>query len=319
MLIRDGNTHYPAEQQEWRFFKGALDIPPFFIVIDGSGEITLDAIDWMSMQGTPLIRLRWDGQFASIVTAGGQAASTECVLWQKSLREHPEKRLAFAIDLIRRKVENTTVTLESHVPRSRIWNRAYKNVSVRAEWLGKRPPKTLEELLGIEGSVANDYFRAWSGIPLKWKVAKRYPIPEDWQTYTSRAANRVGTRQNYRATHPINAMLNYAYGVITARAHVQLIADGYDPAIGVLHDNRARRGAYPPFALDHIEPLRPIADRAILQIITSETLTGADFSVQDDGVCRLNPELARRVAKLTTEISASSGSKVVTLSETKDG
>src|SRR6516165_2801426 len=45
LLVRDGNTHYPAEQRERRFFNAALDIPPAFVVLDGSGNITLDAID----------------------------------------------------------------------------------------------------------------------------------------------------------------------------------------------------------------------------------------------------------------------------------
>ena len=75
LLVRDGNTHYPADRREWRFFKSALDIPPAFIILDGSGEITLDAMDWLATQAVPLIRLRWDGQFASIMNSGGQAAS----------------------------------------------------------------------------------------------------------------------------------------------------------------------------------------------------------------------------------------------------
>ncbi len=80
LLVRDGNTHYPAEKREWRFFNGALDIPPALVVVDGSGEITLDAIDWLATQRVTLIRLRWDGTFASIVTTGGQAASSDKVL-----------------------------------------------------------------------------------------------------------------------------------------------------------------------------------------------------------------------------------------------
>ena len=39
-------------------------------------------------------------------------------------------------------------------------------------------------------------------------------------------------------------------------------------------------------------------DRGILNLIDSTTFTGAGFVIQDDGGCRLNPELARRVAQL---------------------
>jgi CRISPR-associated protein Cas1 len=71
-----------------------------------------------------------------------------------------------------------------------------------------------------------------------------------------------------------------------------------------MHDRESDRGSYPAFALDHMEPMRPVVDRAVLRIVRDETLTGAHFSLQHDGICRLNPELARRVAQLALEFSA---------------
>ena len=298
LLVRDGYTHHPADRREWRFFCGALDLPAALVVLDGSGEITMDAIDWLATQRVPLIRLRWDGQFTTVVGAGGQAASTEKVRWQEDTRLNPRKRLEFALGLIREKAWATVGTMNEHVPRSRAWERAYKNIEARALWLEQRPPRTIGELLGIEGIIASDYFRAWSGVKLKWRAAKRSPIPEDWRKYTSRAALRDGPRRNYRATHPVNAMLNYAYGVLTARTQIKLISEGYDPTIGVMHDKEGARGTYPAFALDRMEPMRPVIDRAVLQLVNTTTFTGADFSIQHDGVCRLNPELGRRVAQL---------------------
>jgi CRISP-associated protein Cas1 len=60
LLVRDGNTHYPAKERQWRFFPGALDVPPSIVVLDGSGNVTLDAIDWLATQRVPLIRaLEW--------------------------------------------------------------------------------------------------------------------------------------------------------------------------------------------------------------------------------------------------------------------
>lgn len=116
-----------------------------------------------------------------------------------------------------------------------------------------------------------------------------------------RTALRTGKWLAYRATHPVNAMLNYAYGVLTARTQMRLIAEGYDPLIGVMHNEDKSRGTYPAFALDHMEPMRPVVDRAILHLIDTVTFTAQDFSIQHDGVCRLNPELARRVAQLAME------------------
>ncbi len=74
--------------------------------------------------------------------------------------------------------------------------------------------------------------------------------------------------------------------------------EGYDPLIGVLHDQKGdyRKDNTPSFALDLMEPLRPVVDRAVLKLIAEETFSWADFQLQSDGVCRLNPELARQVA-----------------------
>jgi hypothetical protein len=57
-----------------------------------------------------------------------------------------------------------------------------------------------------------------------------------------------------------------------------------------------------------------VIDRAVLNLIDAVTFTGADFSTQHDGVCRMNPELARRVAQLTLQ-SLQTGPGSVTVIE----
>jgi len=285
-----------------------LDIPPALVVLDGSGNITIDAIDWLARHRVPLIRTRWDGQFAAIVTSGGQAASASKVHWQQQTRDKPHARLAFATDLIRQKAQNTLVTLDGFLPRGLLWDRACKNIESRARSLKDNPPRTFATLLGIEGSIAGDYFRVWSGLSIKWKPLKRHPVPGDWNSYRSRVALRHGIRlradgggYNRGATHPVNAMLNYAYAVLIAQTQIRLIVEGYDPTIGIMHEKKALRGINPGFALDHMEPMRPVVDRAVLQIVETVTFSGADFAIQHDGVCRMNPELARRVAQLALD------------------
>jgi CRISPR/Cas system-associated endonuclease Cas1 len=76
-----------------------------------------------------------------------------------------------------------------------------------------------------------------------------------------------------------------------------------------MHEKKALRGINPGFALDHMEPMRPVVDRAVLQLINAVTFTGADFSIQHDGVCRMNPELARRVSHLALERCSVSGNR----------
>jgi CRISPR-associated protein Cas1 len=88
---------------------------------------------------------------------------------------------------------------------------------------------------------------------------------------------------------------------LTQRPQVRLIAGGYDPTIGILHGRESERGSYPAFALDRMEPIRPVVDRLILELVKATTFSGGDFSIQPDGVCRLNRALAWGVAQQAME------------------
>ena len=80
-----------------------------------------------------------------------------------------------------------------------------------------------------------------------------------------------------------------------SHGNLQAAADGYDPCRGIVHHDRQDTQA---FVYDLIEPRRPVADAAVLKFVLSTPFTGADFVLRSDGVCRLAPQLARRVAKL---------------------
>jgi CRISPR-associated protein Cas1 len=56
-----------------------------------------------------------------------------------------------------------------------------------------------------------------------------------------------------------------------------------------------------------MEPMRPVVDRAIIELVKATTFRGGDFAIHSDGVCRLNPELARRFAQLALMHCARSG------------
>lgn len=49
-----------------------------------------------------------------------------------------------------------------------------------------------------------------------------------------------------------------------------------------------------PLLLDLMEPEQPNATRAVLPFLKSEALQPADFTIREDGVVRLNSELAKR-------------------------
>lgn len=296
LWIKDGLTHYPQEKSEYRFFQGGLENPPRIVLVDGNGQITLDAIDWLAEQKIPLIRLRWDGAFASVVTTGGQAADQEKVRWQYETRHDPEARLAFAYPLITEKARNTLETLEAFIPDGPSKDSARKTISNALAKIEAQELAKLSDLLGQEGIIASAYFRAWENVKITWSGTDRYPIPNEWRTYRSRAAMREEKPQNRHATHPVNAMLNYAYAMLCSQKQIEAIADGYDPMLGVIHDRRKRvRGITPAYALDLMEPERPIMDRRVLTLLRETDLHPADFTLSSQGKCRIGPELSRRL------------------------
>jgi CRISPR-associated protein Cas1 len=55
------------------------------------------------------------------------------------------------------------------------------------------------------------------------------------------------------------------------------------------------REASSKFIFDLMEPERPRVDRGVLDFVKGQVFDPADFVIRTDGVCRLNPEMARMV------------------------
>jgi CRISPR-associated endonuclease Cas1 len=296
LLIKNGFTHYPQKQETYRYFRGDLDRPSRIVLLDGSGSISFDVLNWLAEQEIPLIRISWTGDAVTVIGGNGYSADREKVEWQRATRANPRERLAFGSGLIREKIRNSISALDSAIPKSEIRDSAISKLRGELTALDTHPPEDIDALRGMEGRAGAAYFSAWRGVKLDWASNKRKPIPPAWHTIGSRTALRSGKiPKNRNATHPINAMLNYAYAVLLGQLKIQLVSEGYDPTIGVMHHDY-RRG--PAFVLDHMEPLRPVVDREVLGFALSNQLHTADFVLRHDGVCRLNPQLARHVVGL---------------------
>jgi CRISPR-associated endonuclease Cas1 len=298
LLIRNGLTHYPQQREEFRFFKGDPAIPPRIVMLDGSGCVSFDVLDWLAEQHVTLVRISWQGEVVSVVAGSGFAADQAKVRWQLETRADPAKRMEFTTEFITQKISASIETLETAIPQSRSREMAVARLRREADGLKARAPSSIGELLGIEGVAAIAYFKAWEGLPLKWKADARGPIPNTWRTIGPRSALRAGKPSNERAVHPLNAMLNYAYAILRSHVQVDAVARGYDPTLGIMH-NPGRRGE-PALVFDLMEPCRPKVDAAVLAFALAEMFSPADFVIRSDGTVRLTPQLARRVCQLKT-------------------
>ena len=296
LIIRDGFTHYPQQRVSLRFFRGDLALPPRIILLDGSGTLSFDVLSWLGEQDVALARVKWTGEVATVAGGSGYAADRRKVDWQLETRDDKRKRLAYATDLIGRKFANSVETLQTCFPASDLRERAIAKAHNGQKRLAEHEHSDLNDVRSVEGECAVAYFRVWSELPIGWTGTRRHPIPDAWRAFRSRSSLTSGkVPKNRMASHPVNAMLNYAYSVRQAQLQIQAVADGYDPTIGIMHN---RHQGSPAFILDQIEPERPRVDAAVLNLIQSRSFSGADFVIRADGVCRLSPQLARVVASL---------------------
>jgi CRISPR-associated endonuclease Cas1 len=281
--------------REHHFFPGAEDLPARIVMLDGSGSVSFDVLKWLSQQRIPLVHLDWRGEAIVALAGNGFPVSQYRVEWQRSTRADRAKRMAFCIDLISRKIEATVLVLEKTIRRSADWEKAMQRAYADLTRLECDPPSDITTLRGLEAGCAAAYFRAWRAIPIKWARTAKRPIPPSWLTVGARSSPNRFTR-NRNATHPINAMLNYAYAALESDLRIRAIAEGYDPQLGIMHD---RKESPSGFIFDMMEPERPKVDQRILEFVKSHTLHPADFTIRSDGVCRLNPEMAKWMTEAT--------------------
>ena len=115
LLIRNGFTHYPQTVEEFRFFPGDPNIPDRIIILDGSGGITFDALNWMAEQEINFVQLDYRGRVNFICGNSGQAPKPEIVRWQLAV-QGTETARKIQRQLIEQKLSASIETLAAIFP-----------------------------------------------------------------------------------------------------------------------------------------------------------------------------------------------------------
>lgn len=148
-----------------------------------------------------------------------------------------------------------------------------------------RTAPSLASLLGVEGAAAARYFGVLA------ELLNPAPAADGGYSFDFRTRNRRPPAD------PVNALLSFAYALLTRTLTVTLTAVGFDAYRGFYHQPRYGR---PALALDVMEPFRPlIADSVVLQVINNGEVRPRDF-VRAGGGVALKPE-ARKALVLAFE------------------
>lgn len=125
-----------------------------------------------------------------------------------------------------------------------------------------------QEIMGYEGNGAAKY---WSAVKLI--LPEKYHFPG---------------RKHRGAKDPINAALNYCYGILYGQIERALVLAGLDPYAGFLHVDRPGK---PSLTLDFIEEFRPVVvDRTVFGMANK----GVVFEIDQDNL--LTKETRRMLA-----------------------
>lgn len=136
--------------------------------------------------------------------------------------------------------------------------------------------ETLEELRGLEGSAAKQYFRVFGQLILHQR-----------EDFAFKERSRRPPRDN------MNALISFLYTLLTYEAASALETVGLDPYVGFLHADRPGR---PSLALDLMEELRPVfADRLALTLVNRKQISGKGFTQKESGGIVMDDETRKAV------------------------
>lgn len=143
-----------------------------------------------------------------------------------------------------------------------------------------------QKVMQIDGQIVNDVastLRGWEGVASRiyFETLNRF-IPEEF---------RFTVRSQHPATDPVNALLNYGYGLLYGKIEGALIKAGIDPYIGIMHRDNYNR---PVLAYDIIERYRIWVDYVVYTLVAQGAVTDDYYSIREDGSCWLE-QLGRRV------------------------
>ena len=251
------------------------------VALFGHCGISSPALHECFRREIPVTFMSYGGWFVGhAVGVGHRNAQTRAAQYKASFDEAACLRLARGF--IAAKIQNCRTLLR------RNWKDGEIPASLLADLQSDKRhvarAASLAQLLGVEGSAARRYFSVFAAM-----------LAPDKRVVGAVAAGFDFTGRNRRPPKdPVNAMLSFAYAMLTREWTVTLSAVGLDPYRGFYHQMRFAR---PALALDMMEAFRPlVADSAVLTAINNGEVKVEDFLVTATGCALKAPGRKRFIA-----------------------
>jgi len=271
------------------------------IVIGHTGFVTLEALRWLNDTGAAFAQIGRDGE---LITLSAPARHHEAKLRRAQVlaADNDAGRIA-TVGLLRAKLEAQAVLMErlAHLrPLVRI--KEAKPIAVADAirgWAAELTPElTFTRMRAIESSAGRLYWQTWARVTPRFDRTWASTVPEHWHSAGPRTSN-IDRKRARKASTPVHAILNYVYAILEIEASIAAHAVGFDPSLGIMHTDQRYRGS---LATDLMEPARPLADELVLNLLENQQLSRRDIHETREGVCRVAPELARRLAQLAPDL-----------------
>jgi len=223
----------------------------------GNVQVTAQAVRELCSRGIPICYHSYGGWFVGI-TQGFTHKNVELRLAQFTAAQSGQRSLSVARYFVGGKIRNCRTMLRRNCGKGAV-DAALQELTRLASKAGVAT--SLETLLGIEGAAARCYFSHFAGM-LK-------PKADGLSVFDFTARNRRPPRD------PVNALLSFVYSLLAKDLATTVLAVGYDPFLGFLHQPRYGR---PALALDLMEEFRPIlTDSVVVALVNNGEISPADF------------------------------------------
>ena len=264
------------------------------VVLGHTGHITLDAIRFCADTGIALIQIDTDGHV--LLNAGAPGKDDARLRRAQAAAPNAPVGLEIARALLAAKLDGQAAILEDALGEP-------SAASVVADMADRlRTATTLTTCRDLESQAANICFGAWAGtVECKFTTRDRCKVPDHWTYFAVRRSLIGRGRAPSSAADPINAMLNYGYAIAEAECILAARGVGLDPGLGIVHTDTKARDS---LALDLLEPLRPLVERHVLQLLQHKHFTTEDFFETRHGVCRLLPPVTHHLTENVTRYAA---------------